>query len=63
MAALLIKRSVIDLHVLYSHLGPSYDAMKTEYNKRLNDAREKVRFALYWMLICLQPPLKYAGEN
>lgn len=42
VSALLIKNGIIDLHVLYSHLGPSYEEMKTAYNKRLLDAREKV---------------------
>ncbi|KAL5249382.1 hypothetical protein ACHWQZ_G018294 [Mnemiopsis leidyi] len=43
VGALLIKRGLIDLHVLYSHLGPSYEVMKTEYNKLLSDAREKAK--------------------
>ena len=52
VGALLIKRGLIDLHVLYSHLGPSYEVMKTEYNKLLSDAREKVEIKLYLKLIC-----------
>ena len=46
VGALLIKRGIIDLHVLYSHLGPTYEEMKAEYNKRLSDAREKVKHTI-----------------
>ena len=42
IAALLIRKGLLDLHELYSQLGPSFEDMKAGYNKKLADAREKV---------------------